>query len=220
MNTGSGGFMQLLVNDSSLTALNMALRAALKHDPATRQRLLPLTGKSLLINVTSPRLRLYLSVSDDSLEFSTRLPGARADSAETADAELRGSLNDFIQAMQAGHRRLATGIHIRGDSGLVLTLTECLQQLDIDWEGWLADHIGDLPAHQLAESLRSTRHYFRDTRALLLDDLADYLHEEVRLLPTRVELEYFYDQVDELRLRTDRVQARLQLLQAAVNNSE
>ena len=185
------------LNDALLMALELTIRRALRYDPAALRRLQRMDGKIIEVRVSRPSLQLFILPNADGLDLSSRPPAE-------PDCRIEGGAADFVELLLDEQKSFGSGIRLSGDTELAIDLNRCLQQLDIDWEGMLAERIGDLPGHQLSQWLRQGYGYLRGSTDSLLDDLDDYLHEEVRLLPPQPELEQFYDQVDQLRLQVDR----------------
>jgi ubiquinone biosynthesis protein UbiJ len=61
--------------------------------------------------------------------------------------------------------------------------------------------------------MRNTGQQLQRTGSSLMHSLEEYLHEEARLLPTRVEIEIAQDEGDALRAATDRLDARISRLE-------
>jgi len=89
-----------------------------------------------------------------------------------------------------------------------------LDELDIDWEEQLAGITGDMVAHQLGNTMRSAGNWLRQGRTTLEQDLGEYLQEELRVVPTRIEIENFIADVDQLRMDLERLEARIRRLGA------
>ncbi|WP_207060626.1 SCP2 domain-containing protein [Motiliproteus sp. SC1-56] len=190
--------------------LEVAIRAAVRRDPRAQKRLASLEGRRIRVDLRVPALSLVLAPHGEGIDLSS--PGE-----EAVDCTLEGGVADLLQVLMDENKAFGKGIRISGDSQLALDLKRCLQELDLDWEGFLGDHLGDLAAHSLAGLVRDGLDWGRRSRESLLDDLDNYLHEELRTLPPREELNGFYSQVDRLRLAADRLQARVQRLQSSVH---
>lgn len=103
-------------------------------------------------------------------------------------------------------------IHINGNAQLAHKISSLAGQLDVDWEELIAGKIGDIPAHQLCEWSRQFRHWQNGVRKSIAAAFTEFLQEEARHLPTRIETEHFMDDVDLLRDAVERAEARLQSL--------
>ncbi|MFI2812018.1 SCP2 sterol-binding domain-containing protein [Microbulbifer sp. M83] len=187
-------------------ALETAINAALRYDPGTRARLAQLDGRALALDITVPPLPLVLCIEGDQVsvrhywdgEISTRLRGS-------AIAMLR-LLRDE-DATPAG-----LGVTVTGSSALLAELQSILQDLDIDWEAPLARLLGDVPAHTIGEALRTAGQWLRDSIEQAPQAAAEAVSEEWRLTPPRAQFEAFVEDVAELALATDRLEARVALL--------
>ena len=82
----------------------------------------------------------------------------------------------------------------------------------MDWEAPLVDALGDVAGHQLAQLLRHAFAWGKQASTSLTRQLEEFIHEEARLSPPRLEVEDFYRDVQELGLRVDRLQSRTERL--------
>ena len=114
----------------------------------------------------------------------------------------------------AADRLRGSAIRIAGDAEVAQRFQELLQQAQPDFEEELAGVFGDVAAHQMANFARGFFDWGRKAADSLALNVAEYLQEEGRDVPTRVELEEFLEAVDHLREAADRVEARLSRLEA------
>ena len=84
--------------------------------------------------------------------------------------------------------------------------------LDIDWEALLAEHTGDVIAHQLGRFARSANSWFRGARREAERLMSEFLQFESNTVPSRHEVQGFCREVDDVQLRMDRLQAGVDLL--------
>lgn len=196
------------VFEEALMLIEIAIKKLVRADLAAASRLQKIQGNVLCVELTSPALVFYVTAVIDGVEFSFQ--------EQESDCTLRGSWVDFLEIAEDPKRLFGAKVSIVGDHYWVIELKSILSNLDVDWEGLLAKYLGDIPAYQVGQCFRSAKSYTAHTSSLLSQDLSDYLHEELRILPTKPELDHFYQSVDELRLRVDRLQARLQLHHSCV----
>lgn len=195
-----------LLSASILTLAEPSLNRILALDPATLHRLGELTGKVIAIECTSPGFNLYLVPHGAGIDLLHHYD-------DTPDVTLSGSALLLARLPVAGNEVLfGKGVNLRGDSSVAHRLQSILADTQIDWEAWLGDLMGDAAGHEAARFLRSLGGYSRDTASSLLLNTREYLQEEARMLPTRVEIEIFMDEVDELRERAERLEARVRQL--------
>ena len=80
-------------------------------------------------------------------------------------------------------------MEISGDTELAHQLSKILGTMDIDWEEQLSHFTGDLIAHRVGNLFRTARDWGANSSATLGLDIQEYLQEELRLLPGRLEIE-------------------------------
>jgi len=194
-----------LITGTVETALNRYLAL----NPEACQRLRAIEGKVLAIELRGLDSTLYLIAYDRGIDVFSRYEGE-------PDAVLSGTPLQLMSLSRgdAGSQLLSGEAKIRGEQTVAQRFSELLSLSAIDWEEVLAQAIGDIPAHQMGRLLRGTHAWLTRTGASLRADLGEYLQEEVRLLPSRNEVEAFMDDVDGLRADTDRLEARLKRLEA------
>ncbi|WP_020681996.1 ubiquinone biosynthesis accessory factor UbiJ [Marinobacterium rhizophilum] len=198
-----------MFNATLMTLLEQSLNRLLSRDPVTLRALGRLDGRVIALEISSPvPMKLFLIPNNEGLQLQQHY-------GDEPDASIAGSASALLRLVSSEDKAAALfgkGVTISGDSVLANRLQAILADSDIDWEGLLADQIGDLAAHQAANFVRQQRSYWRQTGSSLSHNLGEYLQEEALLLPPRAELEGFMADVDTLRQRSDRLEARLQRL--------
>jgi ubiquinone biosynthesis protein UbiJ len=197
------------LHTAGLAAAEAAANAALRLSPHSRLALAKLADQVIAVECTRPAMTLYLRVdSDGEVELrgvhdgpvTTRVRGAARDFAELAAAD------DPAATLING------GLQLQGSSSLLIDLQRVFSELDIDWEAPLVQGLGDVAGHQLAEMLRGSLSWSRQSAASLRRQLAEFAVEEARLAPPRLELEDFYRDVSALEQRSERLERQLQRL--------
>jgi ubiquinone biosynthesis protein UbiJ len=197
------------LNVAAFAALERAINTALAMDGATRKRLQALDGNCFLLECTEPAVKVYVLVADDGI----RLPivfDARP------NTHLIGPMSEFISLATARDKPSAlvnSGVRLLGDSTPLIRLADVLADIELDWEGELAKLVGDVPAHMFGEASRQLLRFGRRTHDTFLRHLEEYLHEEARLLPTKLEVEDFIGDVQKLAQDVERIEARIKRLQ-------
>lgn len=185
--------------------LNRASETLLSVDPDGREKLAQLEGKVLCIEMTVPRLTLYMSPSSAGLEIKQQCDAE-------ADVTLTGSAMAFVKLGTAG---IASGvlsegrITMQGDTETGQAFQKALSQLDIDWEELLARYIGDTPARKVGNVASKFGNWASQSLDLSRQNTAEFLQEEKRVLVTNLAMERFQDSVDKLRADTDRLEQRI-----------
>jgi ubiquinone biosynthesis protein UbiJ len=187
-------------------ALETAINAALKYDPGTRARLRKFDGKVLALDLSAPALHLYLLLDDGRVEIHNRWEGA-------VTTELSGSAISFVRLLRDADATPAKlGVTVVGSSAFLAELQAVLRELDIDWEEPLAQLIGDVPGHNVGNALRAASRWLRGNLSRAPRAAAEAVSEEWRFTPPKAQFEAFTDDLAELVLGTERLEARIQIL--------
>lgn len=198
--------------DSVLCAsIEHSLNALLKHDPALLVALAKFNGKRIRVQ-SDDWLILVITVTEQGLQLSLQ------DDNE-CDTTVFGSISELISVALANDKAdaLMNGdIDISGSSALILDLAKIIQQLDIDWEALISPVTGGIIAHQIGLGFRSLVHWGKDSGATLATSSKEYLEDEIQLLVPQPLAEHFTNQVSDLRLATDRAEARLQQIKKLI----
>lgn len=205
----AGSVTEIAMSTPALLAatLESAFDLYLKQDPDTLQRCAALQDKVIAINLTGTDFTLYFLPDAEGIKVLTHYEGE-------PDTLLRGSPAGFARlALETREDALFHGaVEISGDTETGQSFQDLLTGVDWDWEEQLSKLTGDPVAHQVGELVRKGQKWLAESGEALQQDLSEYLLEEARLLPTRVELNAFYDEVDQLRSDTDRLAARVERL--------
>jgi len=192
--------------------LESALNRYLGLDPATGDRLAALDGRVIALELRGLELGLVFRVQGRNI--------ALVDEAGLKpDTVLRGT--PFGVARLGLGRGDATGtlfsgeVEISGDVETGQAFKAVLDAIDIDWEEQLARLTGDAFAHQLGNAARRTGSWLDRARLTLEQDLSEYLQEELRVVPTRIEIENLIEEIDRLAMDAERLEARFRRLLAA-----
>jgi ubiquinone biosynthesis protein UbiJ len=187
--------------------VELALNRALAFDPAGRRALLDTLGEPVQFRVNGPGSHcLTLQRAGERVRVSS-------EPVDQAILELTGPPLAFA-ALGLGDRTVFSDgrIVIRGDTALAHQFQRALAQLDPDWEAALAEYTGELPAHFVGQRLRAAVDWARQASSSLNANLEEYIHEESRHLPGRRELEATFADIDDLHLRVERLDARIERL--------
>ncbi len=178
----------------------------LRLDPDTLARLGGMQGRVIRLEFTDLQAALDLAPSAAGLRVS-------AAGVAPAQVTLRGTLGSFLRlGLNTEGAVLPGTIEIGGDLELGRRFERALRGLDIDWEEELARLTGDVLAHRIGNLARGARVWLRQAAGSLGRDVAEYLQEEARFLPTRASVEDFLAQVDVLRADADRLEQRVRRL--------
>ncbi len=135
-----------------------------------------------------------------------------ADLSQQIDASIIVSMHVLSGKMggQDQNQLLKDGIiEIQGDSHVASVFNKVMNEIEIDWQDVISKYTGDIVAHQITTGAKSVASVLRRLGDNLRLDVRDYLQDDLQIAVTESEVEHFVEQVDDLRARTDRLEARL-----------
>ncbi|WP_323846278.1 ubiquinone biosynthesis accessory factor UbiJ [Microbulbifer magnicolonia] len=194
-------------------ALETAINTALKYDPGTRARLQRLDGKALELNLTAPPLQFCLCIEGDQVRVRGHWEGE-------VSTRLTGSAIAFVRLLRDPAATPAQlDVSVSGSSALLAELQSIMRDLDIDWEAPFAQLVGDMPAHTVGNLLRDASRWLSGNLRRAPRAAAEAVSEEWRLTPPQAQFEAFVEDLADLSLATERLEARVQLLKARLRAS-
>lgn len=169
-----------------------------------RALLAELAGRSMEVRFAATPLRIRLAALPETLSVA---PAAE----EPADAVIEGSPLSFLRlaAGEAAKSIRAGGMDVQGDAEIAEGFRRLLDAARPDLEEELSRLTGDAAAHHAMRLVREAVDFGRRAGDTLARNVAEYLTEESRDVPARIEAEEFFDAVDRLRESVDRLEARV-----------
>jgi len=199
----------MTVTAAAQATLEGALNWAIRKDPEAFAHLDGAHGKIICIELMGLGQRLYLIPNPSGIQLLGDFEGE-------ADCTIRGTPWSLARmgGDQADNSQLYSGdVAISGDTQLAHHFSQFMKRLEIDWEEQLSKLTGDVVAHEVGNIVRGLGEWGRDQLTTSRLNLQEYLTEELRLLPTRCEVEGFLSDVDQLRDDLGRLEARIGRLQ-------
>ena len=190
---------------AALTTLEQLLNWAIRKDPEAFARLDGTHGKIICIELIGLGRRLYLIPDPSGIQLLGDYEGE-------ADCIIRGapwSLARMGKEQDSSDQLFTGEVEISGDTDLGHRFGRLMNSLEIDWEEELSKLTGDVVAHQVGNLVRGLSEWGRDQLTTSGMNLQEYLQEELRLLPSRVEVEEYLSNVDSLRDDLERLDARI-----------
>jgi ubiquinone biosynthesis protein UbiJ len=178
-----------------------------------------LIGRSMVVCVDTQLLKVPLTarvaIDDGRLEISGDIDGR-------ADVELSGTLIELSRLMftdsdiplRDGH------VRIHGDAEIAEKFRTLLLMARPDLEAELSELVGDELGPRIVSTFRKFRRFAIDSAEDISEHVADYLQEDAKQLPTRLEADTFFDAVDELSNDLARIEARLSKVRVTLEESD
>lgn len=201
-----------MIKKYSLKALQNAINHALALDELMPEKIAALQGKVLEMIIAPLGVNFFILFQQGQLQLLT-------DHDKPADTVIHSSplgliRLSFLPVSQA--RSLFNDkIRLTGDVELGQQIKQLFDELDIDWEGHLAHFTGDVIAHQIGSFARRGLAFKKQISQSLRHNLTDYLQQELALLPPREALDDFFNDIDQLALDVERLQAKVNQLMTA-----
>jgi len=201
--------MLSLLRQTALGGAEALVDTALAYDPTSASALAVLEGQVLLIESTLPPITIAVEPTSSGVKLHDQWDDEASVSVTGTLVAMAGvALNANESVSFSG-----TGIRVSGNLDTLNQLNKIMGNLDIDWEAALAEIIGDIPAHLLAQSIRSSAVFRADTVKRASTGLVEVAQEEFNLTPSKNEFETIAPQIRKLSSDVDRLAARLKRLQ-------
>lgn len=189
----------------ALMGLEKAVNAYLKLDPETVKKLAFLNNKVVLFTINDWNISFYIM-------FHLHCVECVADYSGEVTAGIQGNLIDLVKVSLARGKQTVlfkSGVSSTGDVEVVQAVRDLFAQMDIDWEEHLSHIVGDVAAHQMGSVARQVSQEMKTVSSKIGNNIAEYLQHELKLLPSRVEIDAFINDVSVIRNDVERAEARL-----------
>lgn len=188
-------------------SIQRSINAALAMDPGAEEKIRPLNGCVLEIQISNLNQSLFVGAKG----HRVLLLSAEQSPTVTMTASLTTLLKLSVQ--RDAHALVAAGeLTFAGDAVRAQQIQRFTESLDIDWEGLLAKFIGNTPARMISGSATQGVAVAKTFSQNFVRDVEEFVKYELRLLPSRLLAEKQFDAVDQLRLASDRIEARVKAL--------
>ena len=199
-----------------LASVELGVNRIVRLDSTALARLRPLTGKLIAVDCASPSLQLFILPSDEGLMLASQW-------AAEPDCTLRAPASSLLRLALSKDKSAilhSPEVELEGDSAVLMELAAVLQDLELDWEYELSNWIGPVASALIGGHVRSRANWYQQGFASLNQNLAEYLSEEARTLVGEREAQARFDELDQLKLDLDRLEARFERLGRSLNSSD
>lgn len=195
----------------ALWSMEKVINQIIQSDRYVLNKLAPFAGRSLEIETRSPNFSIVVFFGFDRLSLS----GISAELLNiTPDAKVSGETKTLVNLLTKNTPQPLTNskIAVAGDAQFMQDIFQAIQSLDIQWADHLAPFLGDTVTHETDNFVRSFSSWSQDAGKKLKRNANDYIKEEARLAPLSSDIEKFSEDLDQLRLKIDRVTAKAEYL--------
>jgi len=200
----------------ALEGAETLINAALTKDPASKQALTKLEGQVLLVESTLPPLTIAIEPTATGIQLHDNWDG---NVAVTINGTLIAMAAIAVNAKESISFS-GTGVNVSGNLDTLHQLNKIMGDVDIDWEGALAEIIGDIPAHLIAKGIRNSAVIRKDIVTRASSGLVEVAQEEFNLTPSKNEFEAMIPDIRQLSADADRLAARVRRLYQKITPSD
>lgn len=198
-----------MIKKYALIALQKAMNHALSLDESMPAKLATLDERVLKMIITPLNISFYLKFTKEGIILTDVYEGVIDTTIESSPIGLIRL--SFLPASKV-RSLFNENIKISGDVELGQKVKQLFDQIDIDWEGHLAQFTGDAIAYQLGSFVRAGLTFKQNLNQSIRQNMTDYLQEEIRAFPSREEINDFFNDVDELSMQVERLAAHVNQL--------
>ncbi|QMU61867.1 MAG: hypothetical protein GKR92_09235 [Gammaproteobacteria bacterium] len=200
-----------------LTLINNALKKYLDSDPEIAAKLNKFEGQCLLVHLTDIEKEFIVTPVIVGVVVSEQI--VDEDTSYKSDLNITTTIHSNIislarMGLGAEYQSMLNSgsLKIEGDVEFANQLRSIFMQVDIDWEEVASKYVGDSVAYQVGLFVNKFKNYKKRSVDNFRLDVSEYLQEESRIVPTKVELDRFMSGVDHLDAHVQRLEARIQRL--------
>ena len=208
--------MLSLFKRTALEGAETLINAALTKDPASKQALTKLEGQVFLVESTLPPLTVAIEPTATGIQLHDNWDG---NVAVTINGTLIAMAAIAVNAKESISFS-GTGVNVSGNLDTLHQLNKIMGDVDIDWEGALAEIIGDVPAHLIAKTVRNSVVIRQDIVTRASTGLVEVAQEEFNLTPSKNEFETIIPDIRQLSADADRLAARVKRLYHKITPSD
>lgn len=181
-------------------------------DPSAQKHLQRLKDCVFEVHVSSAKQSFLFGVKSNDSTGHINHQVIVLSSQQPTSVQLKGSALSLIKlAFYQDKNTLfkSQEIQISGDSVRIQQIQAFMLSLNLDWEGLLANFIGDIPAHFLGSSVRSSMNWGKKLSQALVRDLEEFVKFELRLFPNKSQAKKQFLAIDKLYQATESIEKRL-----------
>ena len=185
------------------TSLEGVLNRNLDASLTARRAAAELEGLCMDMGVSASQPILRMSVQGGRLRFTEP-------DEKPSGVTLSGGWRRLLDLLGGDHT--GPGLDLRGDPAVAEGFARLLRHCRPSPEEELARFTGDALAHEVGDAARAAAGWAEHAAGSLRRNLRDFVQEEARFSPTRMEFDAFSGEVERLRDSVARVGARVRAL--------
>ena len=205
-----------------LKLINSTLKKYLDSDMEIAEKLNKFDGQCLFVYLNDIEKEFLVTLVHGGIEVSENVAD---ETTEEGASQITTTIHSNIislarMGLGAKYQSMLNSgaLKIEGDIEFANQLRLIFMQVDIDWEEVASKYVGDAVAYQMGLFIKKFKNYKKRSVDNFSLDVSEFLQEESRIAPTKVELDRFMSGVDSLDANVQRLEARIQRLMNAVES--
>lgn len=190
--------------------LESALNRVLRLDEESLKRIRALEGRAVTLEFRGFNIAMRIQVIEGKLSIGPAFAGK-------SDLHVRASPGSLLAMAlkQSDDMMPSVGkVELSGDAELARRLENLIKRFQPDIEEAFTRVFGDVIGYQIARACQEAFAWTKNTTKSLVQNTAEYLREESRDLVAPAQMEQFFDEVDEVREKGERLERKLNQLKA------
>ena len=201
--------MPSLLETFVFQTVEMFLNEAIAHDKHSKNLLKGLNEKSFEFFFTDTRRTIGLVFFDSRITIRS---SQFCEINQLPDVKISSSSLNFASLLLTNNKtkKIANNkFELYGDANLANQLNSVIEKIDFRWDDLLTLMAGDIVTNQVSEKNKKLKQSNTEGLKRLATTLDDFLSEELRLTPAKDRVEALGENIDNLRLRLDRAEAKI-----------
>lgn len=199
----------MMLLQGALAIAEPMINKAFRYDLSAADKLTKLEQKSLSVHLTDLDVAINVSVLNQQVRLSSN--------TEHYDCFVKtelSQLRNLADAAQITSLIKADLLELEGSLTIAQQFSGLFVDNDIDWQEWCSKYLGDALTHRLFYHVERSAKSFHKKRQDLDYTVQTLLTEELRVVPSSIELALFSSGVDNVSARTEKLIANIQSLKA------
>ena len=199
---------QLMWPQIVAASVELIINKVLSFDSA-KGSLEKLAQKTLTLSLAELGFPLSFTVNADLSHHKAMLVTSLVEHADCTIETSIKTLRELQENQQLTELIKQNKLDVTGDIKVAQQFATFGQQLDIDWQSELANHIGDVPTHKLSQLGKKIAEKFNFAKAQVQADASEYIVHEQRLVVTSSEINAFNKSVNQISTQVTAIEARI-----------
>ena len=188
-----------------ITDLETIINQLLIFDKESLVALSSFKGIVVAVDVQNTSSIFYITITESGVSLTNEFE-------LIPDIIVRGSsfeLYEYLISINNSQEFQTGKLEVAGDISVAQKIQSIVKNLDIDWEDYISNWIGDSLTHKLGRAVKNSINLLHSVNKNIKYNLSDYLRYETEYLIDRNEQDEFSQSVDVLRDDAERLKLRI-----------